>query len=397
MAAPYAASQITGVVGADSIVTGKQMRDVSKGLFEIVDQNVEAQFLAVQSAISSGITAKNYKIEWFKKDIYPVWDVVATGFSAGAADTACTVVVTNANYFQIHDVVEFPDATVASGKMNQALVTNKSTVTLTIHPLDANYGVCAVATGEKIHNLSNSSSEYSTMPGIKLVKDVTEYNYVTFLRVPYAIGIFEMGMAQFTGDEENERETETMKFIKRMYENILIWGQRGKYTESGVGIKLFSRGVQKYLEADGINTYDWNSGMTEAQWDEWLMENPLKYGSQERDCFFSSDLINKIHSFGKTKERIISHNETLGLYFTKYRAPNGKILNIFQHQMMEESYEAGGLIVDNAYLDLRGFATEPTFQHHTDIQARDVAGRANEWRIIAGLVVKRTEPHGWLY
>lgn len=400
MAAPYAASQITGVVGVDDVVTGKHVRDVTPGLYELLDENNFHPFVAVQASIASGKRAKNYKMEWTMKDIFPHWDVVATGASAGAADTGVSIVITNADYFKIGDVLEFPEATVAASKINQGVVTAKSTVTLTVHPVDAAYGLCAVAAGERVHNLSDSSAEYSTMPSIKLVKDVQAWNYVQFLRVPYAAGIFEMGTDQYTGEELDEREDETMKEIKMQFERQCIWGERGAYTETGVGKKLFMRGIARWItESDGDNILDWSAGLTEAQWDEWLIEGPLKFGSPERDLFVSSEFLSQIHSWAKTKERIIKKDgmDELGLHYTKYLAINGKRLNIFQHHMFEEAYEGAALVVDNNYVDFRPFSKEGAFQHHENIQARDVAGQANEWRIIAGLQLSRVEPHGWIH
>jgi len=402
MAAPYSAAQITGTVGVDDKLAGKEIRDVDSGLYELIDQNNLHPFVAVASSLASGRTAKNYKVEWTTKDIFPHWDLVATGFAAGAADTACTVVVTNADYFKVGDVIEFPEATVAASKVNQAVVTAKTTVTLTIHPIDAAYGCAVVVAGERIHNLSDSSAEYSTMPSIKLVKDVQEYNYVQFLRVPYAVGVFQMGTAQYTGDELDEREDETFKEIKMQFERQCIFGQRGKYTQTGVGVKFFMRGVVTYInDAAGDNILDWASGLTEAQFDEWFVDGPGKFGSMERDWYVGGELLTHIHQWAKTKERIMSAGgskvDTLGLHITRYMAPNGKILNIQQHHMFEEAYEGAGLIIDHQNIDYRGFSENGNFQHHENIQANDVAGVANEWRLIATIVVKRTETHAWMH
>ena len=402
MAAPYAATQITGTVGIDDKLAGKEIRDVDTGLYELVDQNNLHPFIAVMSSMSSGRTAKNYKVEWTQKDIFPHWDVVATGFSVGAADTACTVVVTNADYFKVGDVIEFPEATVAAAKINQAVVTVKSTTTLTIHPVDAAYGCAVVVAGERIHNMSDSSSEYSVMPGIKLVKDVQVYNYVHFMRVPYAVGVFQMGTSQYTGEELDEREEETFKEIKMQFERQAIWGERGKYTDTTYGVKLFMRGIVSWInQADGDNIYDWSAGMTEAQFDEWFIEGPGKFGSMERDWYVSAELLTHVHSWAKSKERILSaggaKTDSLGLHITRYLAPNGKVLNIQQHHMFEQAYDGAGLIVDHASLDMRGFSENGNFQHHTNIQANDVPGEANEWRLISTVVVKRVEPHGWMH
>jgi len=65
--------------------------------------------------------------------------------------------------------------------------------------------------------------------------------------------------------------------------------------------------------------------------------------------------------------------------------------------MFEEAYEGAGLIIDHQNIDYRGFSENGNFQHHENIQANDVAGVANEWRLIATIVVKRTETHAWMH
>ena len=403
MPSPYAATQITGTVGVDDKLAGKEIRDVDEGLYELVDENNLHPFIAVAAYLKSGRTAKNYKVEWTTKDIFPHWDVVATGFAAGAANTDCTVVVTNADYFKVGDVIEFPEATVAALKTNQAVVTVKSTTTLTIHPVDvaATLGCAVVAAGERVHNLSDASEEYGTMPSIKLVKDVQSYNYVHFMRVPYAVGVFQQGTSQYTGDELAEREDETFKEIKMQFERQAIFGQRGKHTVTA-GVKFFMNGIVTTInDAAGDNILDWSAGLTEKQFDSWFVEGPGKFGSATRDWYVSGELLIHIHDWAKSKERILAAGGTgpnkLGLHITKYMAPNGKILNIQQHHMFEESYSSAGLIVDQSNVDMRGFSENGNFQHHTNIQANDVAGQANEWRLISTIVVKRTENHGWMH
>jgi hypothetical protein len=399
MTDPYAASQITGVIGVDDVVTGKHVRDVTPGLYEQIDENNFAPFVAVQASLANGKRAKNFKFEWTMKDIFPHWDVVATGAAAGAADTAVDVVCTNADYFAVNDVVEFPDSTVASAKINQGVITGKSTTTLAIHPIDSSYGLCATVAGERIHNMSNSSSEYSSMPGIKVVKDVQAWNYVQFFRVPYAAGIFEMGTEQYTGEELQEREDETYKEIKMQFERQCLWGERGAYTHATEGKKLMMRGVVRWITAaDGENILDWSGGLTQSQFDEWFVNGPGRFGSPERDMFVSTQFNSQVHGWSDTQARIINEGmDELGLNFIRYKATNGKILNIIQHHMFEESYEGAALIVDNNYVDLRPFSKLGTFQHHEHIENNDIPGQANEWRIIAGVQVSRVEPNGWIH
>lgn len=401
MAAPYAATQLTGVLGVEDVLEGKQIRDVTKGLFMIVDQNHLAPFLAVQSkkAVKTGRVARNPKIEWTQKDIFPRWDTVATGDSAG---TTITIDVTNHSYFQAGDVVEFPEMTESSTTTNVMYVSSVGTdPALTFSPVGfqsdgSTARTCPAATaGMKIHILANAMDEYSQKPTAKYVKDVQEYNYVQFLRVPYVIGNIEEEIAQYTGPERTERRVETMKEIKMSMEKQMIWGER-YYVAGSDGRKYFMKGIWRYVEdGAGVNILTDASNVTESQLDEYLVEGPCKWGSQRKYWFMSSDLFLRIHELAKNKERIVKNSiNSLGLAVLEYLAPNGKRLYMVQHYMFEEYYEGGGLIVDPDYCEMRPYGTQGTLQLHQNIQENDRAGIADEWRILASLQVDRIEPHG---
>jgi hypothetical protein len=250
----------------------------------------------------------------------------------------------------------------------------------------------------KMHIIADASDEYSTMPTVKTVKDTQETNYVQFLRVPYVIGNIELELAQYTGPERAERRAETLRQIKMGFERVLLWGEKG-YISGSAGRKYFCRGLKSFLiQAAGDNLLDWSGGLTESQLDEYLLEGPCKWGSQQKYWFMSTDLFLKVNELAKGKERIVSNKvNSLGLAILEYLAPNGKRLYLHQHYMFEEGYEGAGMIVDPDYAKVRPYGSQGIIKLHEEIQAPDAAGIADEWRILASLQVDRTEPHGWQY
>ena len=71
--------------------------------------------------------------------------------------------------------------------------------------------IAAISAGTRIHNMANSSEDYSNMPASKVVKDDNEFNYIQFMREPFKVGIIQEGMAQYTGSEEEERKNDGIK------------------------------------------------------------------------------------------------------------------------------------------------------------------------------------------
>ncbi len=395
MAAPYASTVITGSLGEGDVLTGKQMRDVSPLLHQLYDQNALHPMTAITSYTMTGKTAKHYKVEWTKKDLFPHWDIVVTGAAAGATSGPT---ITNADYFKAGDSVECPQADDSTANYtNKFYVFSITGSTPTLHPVGGTT-CAAIGAGMKLHILSDSSEELSTKPSQRLVKDEQDYNYIHFMRLPYSIGNIEDEIAQFTGSEDVEREEETFKEIKMYWERQSIFGAKGRKTGPGGKNAYFAEGLKTKIEdAAGDNVLDWSSGLTEKQFDEYLMEGPCKYGSQIKYMGASAELFLKIHEWAKAKQQTGNDLTMLGIALTEYRAPNGKRIRMFDHHMFEEDYEGMGLLFDLAYWDFRPYGTQGSFQLHEDIQAPDLAGFTNEWRIIATNVFNRTEPHGYIH
>ena len=402
----YAADQITGVIGVGDVLQGKQIRDVDEGFYMILNDNHLAPMVAItgkSNAIKKRRVAKNPKFEWTRKDLFPRW-TEAVEDAAAAATSTFHVTAGEGDFMKIGDEVEIPEMVITSSTTRVLYVTGVSTDDVSFAPVGFQTDgttaltIPAVTTGMKLHILSDASDEYSTMPAVKVVKDTQEYNFVQFLRKPYIIGNIEEEISQYTGSERVERRAETLREIKMEWEKCLIWGERG-YIAGSAGRKYFTRGLKSYLDlAAGNNIFDWSGGMTESQLDEYLIEGPCKWGGQRKYWFMSTDLFLKINELAKGKERIISNRiNSLGLAILEYKAPNGKILYLHQHYMFEEGYEGFGLIVDPEFIGVRPYGTQGVIKLHTEIQANDAAGVADEWRILGGFQVDRTEPHGYQY
>lgn len=397
MDAVYAADQITSFIGAASTVTGKEIRDVTMGFYDIFPENRYYPFLALSSKLRAIKACKNPKKEWGKKRLFPEWDRVVTGAVAG---TSASIVITTAGKFKVHDTIKFPDATVASGQTNVGIVTAKTTVTLTVSPVGET-NLCAVSNGEWCQNLSDASGDTSTMPGIKLVKDEMDYNYIQFLRVPAGVGVIKNETAQYTGISEMvERDNEIFRFIKSQAENVLIWGERDVRTATTGGnttyndYQYFQRGLWTWVEkADGDNIATNTLTMTESQFDEFMLTGPAFGGSDDRWMFASGEWLNHLTGWGKSKERITQRVKIMGLNFTQYQLPNGKMLHITTHNKLVNSYAGAFFMVDPMAMDFVPFSSMGAFQFHANIQDNDLAGVANEYRILFTNQVPFTEWH----
>jgi hypothetical protein len=400
---------LTGALGVEDVLAGKAIRDVTPGLQHLY-KDISPLF-QIFNRLPKGPTAINEKVEWTRKDLVPRWDTLTTAVATGGAGVAVTIIPTGDGtsktaYFKVGDLVEVPGVPEVAGYSNIGRVTTVTANTsIAVDPIgwvdDTIAGTeksfVATGVGDKIHVICDASEEYSQKPAMKVTKDEQEWNYVGFKRAPFIVGNINMDEKKYTGPERQERREETHKDIRIQSEEDFIHGKR-YYVGGTNGRQYFMQGIKRFIvdgAGDNLLT-NWAAGMTEADFDEFLVKGPGMYGSNRKLAFFSNDLFLKINSFAKAKERIQGTVNFLGLEFTKYLAPDNVTYLMYRHHLLKETYAGAGLIIDPTYCRIRPYGTQGTMRLLTNIQENDRAGIADEWQIIFSLDVSRIEPHAWI-
>jgi hypothetical protein len=401
---------LTGALGVEDVLANKQVRDVTAGLFHLYPDI--SPLFQIFNQLPSGPTGTNPKVEWTRKDLVPVWDTLTTAVDASSSAGATVTLIPTGDgtsataYFKVGDTVEVPSRPEASGYSNIGRVTTVTANTsIVVDPIgwvsDSIAGTeksfVATQIGDRIHVISDASEEYSQRPAMKVTQDTQEWNYVQFLRAPFIIGNIEMDVKQYTGPERTERREEIYKQIRMQAEELLIHGKR-YYVAGTNGRQYFMQGIKRYIvDGAGDNLLvNWSSGLTEAQFDEFLVKGPGMYGSTRKLCFFSNDLFLKINSFAKTKERVQGQVTVFGLQFTKYLAPDNVTYLMYRHHALKEDYAGAGLIVDPDFVAIRPYGTQGTVRLMTDVQENDRAGVSDEYQVIFSFQIDRIEPHAWI-
>jgi len=396
----YASTVISGDIGEADVLASKQMADVTPGVFKVYRKNQDAPTLAMQMALGTGgRKVRNVLHTWHLKDEFPRWDNIASVVSGADGATAGGVItVDNPSFFRVGNTLMFFGGT--GGDTVYATITAKASGTnqLTLVTLTGG-NLPTLAADNRVYRYADNFEELSSMPTELNVKDRAETNYIQFMRYPVTIGIFEAGTAQYTGDEMTERKEEQWDESRRSTERTILWGERGNPAGPLSRKAYTARGIGRYTEAlGGDNVLDWDGvNLTQAQWDDWLMES-TKYGSEVKLGMFSAALFRKIHSFSETKDRINAANSvmgrkgaTLGINFVNYMTPEGKIIKMHNHHLIEDAHAGFGQIIDQAAIDILPFADYPLFSYHPNVHDPDLAGISNEYWVIFTLEVKRPE------
>lgn len=406
------ATVLTGTLGVEDVLANKKVRDVTPGLQHLY-KDISPLF-RVFNALPSGKAATNEKVEWTTKDLIPRWGYLTTAVedsaSAGATVTLIPALTeggsADTTLMKVGDVVEVPSVSDANDSYtNIGVVTTVNAATsIVVDPIgwDENDGststyFVATAINDMIHVISDASEEYSQKPAMKVTQDAQVSNYIQFLRAPYIIGNIQMDAKNYTGPERAERREETYKDIRIQAEELTIHGRR-YYIDGTNGRQFFMGGVKRYItDGGGDNVLtNWSAGLTEADWDEYLVKGPGMYGGKRKLLFASADLFLKINSFAKSKERILGKVTMFGIEFTQYLAPDNTTYLMYKHDLFINDYAGAGLIVDPTAIKKRPYGSQGTMRQLTNIQENDRAGIADEWQIIYSIEVSRFEPHGWI-
>lgn len=393
----YSTEVISGVIDVDDVNSSQQARNVTLGLNYYWNESQEASLIAFSSKRGILPAATNVKHEWHESSDFPLWDTTTTTVATGATPV---IIVSNANFHQVDDILEFTDVTPSGTVSNQAIITAKSGTSMTLAPIGTGMlTVVATPSGTRIYNFTSTSAELSTTPGTKSVQHVNGFNYPIFLRVNYGLGVFEIGTKHYTGpDPLMTRRKEARRRIKKAFNRSVIFGKRDTFTDSTSSRPQFMvGGAREFIDSNASeNVLDWSSGLTERDLDEYLIEGPLRAGSGHRTWHASSELFNEVHQLWKGKEQTNGPNTTtFGVNITRYLAPGGKIVDLINDENFTDGYEGFGLMVDHESFKLVPFAEEGLFQWHPNMQAQDVAGVIHEFRIIGTVQVSRAEHLGY--
>ena len=403
---------LTGTLGVEDVLANKKVRDVTPGLQHLY-KDISPLF-RVFNALPAGKVATNEKVEWTTKDLIPRWGYLTTAVedsaSAGATVTLIPALTeggsADTTLMKVGDVVEVPSVSDANDSYTNigVVTTVNAAASIVVDPIgwDENDGststyFVATAINDMIHVISDASEEYSQKPAMKVTQDAQVSNYIQFLRAPYIIGNIQMDAKNYTGPERAERREETYKDIRIQAEELTIHGRR-YYIDGTNGRQFFMGGVKRYItDGGGDNVLtNWSSGLTESDWDEYLVKGPGMYGGKRKLLFASADLFLRINSFAKSKERILGTVNMFGIEFTKYLAPDNTTYLMYKHDLFINDYAGAGLIVDPTAIKKRPYGSQGTMRQLTNIQENDRAGIADEWQIIFSIEVSRFEPHGWI-
>lgn len=299
--------------------------------------------------------AKSVKVEWLEHEHLPITSATDTDDSGTGTTTSITVTAGTGVYFRPQDYVRVEE----TGEL--VYVSARSTDVLTIVR-----GLGNSATGVDwgtgtVHlvRIGNASTQAGSLPEIRMVNTVAQFNYTYIERTAWGFSRSMMGTDQYGGDP-NVRERVTQgAYHKRAREETYFWGKRDiKQTNSRP--QTFCGGMT-YFNTANITTV--NGNLTAANV-ETYSRDWFRYGSSNRRFLFCGPIIASAFasfSIGKTNLQTWKEGETYGIKAPMYITSQGNEIVVVVKKNWKDRVTASpgaagtGFVIDMDYIACRPF------------------------------------------
>lgn len=374
----------------ENVPAARQVRDVS-GTIEYLDPDA-TPLTTITQKLRSKVTT-NRKFEWFEGDNPSQWDQVNNG--AGYNNAATSIVVDNATYFSIADVINVP----RTGE--KMLVTAVTTGTNT---LDVTRGVGSTAAAALVDNddlqiLGNAYAEGSLSGAEKSITETNPYNYTQIFRLPLGVTGTEMSQENYTGPDRDRLRARKAIEHRLHLEMTALFGERNINTGSTANPRRYTGGLFYYLSG-ATNTTDAGGVLSEPEIELWLESVFQHTGSGDSRLLIASPrLITALDLIASSKVQLVPRDQMLGMQVRQWQTSHG-VLNVVKHRLLlngpgGQGYNGYGLALDMDKVRFR-FMRDRNMQLREDIQAPDLDGIKDEYLTEGGWQVLNPLLHGIL-
>jgi hypothetical protein len=373
---------VSGTRDTRNITQNKIVIDMSDTI-GLLQPNEEPFMSFLKIAKRNTEVAMNPKFEWLEDDLLPRWDAVNNGAGYAAGDTA--IVVDNASYFSVNDVVKVP----RTGEVMLVTAINTGTNTLTVI---RGYGITAAAAivdNDPLVIIGGANAEGSGTRELKSTQEVAKYNYTQIFKTPFGVTGTENATKMYGGKDLSYQQMKAGVQHKIDMARAFMFGERKEDTSGGKP-KRTTGGLLSFLTK---NNYDAGGQLTQSEFDNNISEVVFKYGSKNKILLASARLLSVINSWAEAKMQVDNLAKSFGLEIFKYVTPFGtyNIMN-YQHILEGAVYGGYGIVIDPECVKYRPLNGRDT-KLETNIQANDEDQRKDQYITEAGLEVRNPEKH----
>lgn len=334
-------------------------------------------------------TVSNPKFEWMEDEFAPRWDAVNN--AAGYNNAATAIVVDNAVYFTVRDLVQVP----RTKEVMLVTAINLDTNTLTVRRGHGETAALAIVDNDPLQIIGNASPEGAKARPINQRVQVPQFNYTQIFRTTFGVTETLKSTKLYGGSELDYQRKKKGVEHKIDMERAFLFGERLEDLTNYDHPLRTTRGLMGWIKT---NVKNMNAQqLTEKEFDNFA-EMAFDKGSETKILLASKSLLSAISGWAKDKLQIEQGEKTYGLHIVKYITPHGTF-KIVPHKLFTGAeYGKYGVAVDLKDIKmstLKGRATKLK----TNIQDNDEDKQKDEYITEAGLKVKLEQDHaiikGW--
>ena len=359
-------------------------RDVTKALKQLEGDTTPLTTLMSQLRV---VKAKAVKVEWFEKELIPLFDTLAADVSASAT----TMTVVNYKFFRKEDLVKINNKEVVR------VTTTPTSTSVSIKRAVGGVGGTAALAGNSLLIMSSASIENSASRDLLSTQKVGKHNFCQTHREPFALSWHGQNTEVYGGGNDWDTEmAQALAQCKRAMEMSLIHGERFEDT-SGAQDQHQTGGVLFYI---ATNVIDASGDLTEPEFEDFI-RICFRYGSDNKVIIMSPKLASVINSFARGKLQTVQSDQKYGVTLTQYQNA-GRRVRLAEHKLLtNESLSdfsgiAGyGILLDIGALELAHMGPA-LVEYEEHIEAKGTHGRQDEYVTVFGLKLYHERKHGLL-
>lgn len=337
----YTASQtmIRARESTENVPANRRVRDVADRI-AYLDPDAAPFTLILQKARKQTVSAP--KFEWMEKTLPPKWDQVNNGAGYAAGDTS--VVVDNAKYFSVGDIVNV----VRTGEKVRVASVTTSTETLVIVRAVGSTAAAALVDNDDLQIIGSSYAEGSPLGLEKSHVESFLYNYTQIHRLPFGETGTSMVTQYYTGKARPELRAQKAIEHKLDLERAALFGERNIDTTSTNNPRRYAGGALYFLTS---NIKDAGGTLTGNEVEDWLQDvYAHTSGGDSRILLASPKIISVIDQLAVGNLQLVPSDKTYGIAVRQWLTSHGTF-NIVKHRLLDNGvggsgYGGYGLLLD---------------------------------------------------
>lgn len=297
-------------------------------------------------------SVSNAKFEWMEKELPARWDQVnmaadpdgAGPLTTGATAAATAIVVDNARYFSVGDIINV----VRTGEKMRVSAIDTGTQTLTVNRAVGSTAAAPLADNDDLQIIGNAYAEGSPLGLEKSHIEDYLFNYTQIFRTPFGVTGTQDQSENYIGKDRPRLRAEKMIEHKIDLERTALFGERNIDTGSTNNPRRYTGGALYFLKD---NIKDAGGVLTGNEIEDWLQDvYQHTSGGDSRTLLASPKIISVIDQLAIGNLQLVPSDKTYGIAVRQWLTAHGTF-NIVKHRLLDsglggQGYGGYGLLVE---------------------------------------------------